>query len=75
MVYQQCGQACPETCDSDKNEVCVGGCVEGCFCPNGKVLWNGNCINATECAGTNIHTCLNASYNLLKYSILIILYI
>ena len=54
MVYQQCGQACPETCDSDENEVCVGGCVEGCFCPNGKVLWNGNCINATECAGTYV---------------------
>ena len=50
MVYQQCGQACPQTCDMEDVE-CVGGCVEGCFCPSGKVLWNGNCIDASECAG------------------------
>ena len=50
MVYQQCGQACPQTCDMEDVE-CVGGCVEGCFCPSGRVLWNGNCIDASECAG------------------------
>ena len=51
MVYQQCGQACPQTCDTEEDEDCTGGCVEGCFCPSGKVLWNGNCINSSECAG------------------------
>ena len=51
MVYQQCGQACPQTCDTVDSEECVGGCVEGCFCPSGKVLWKGNCLNASECAG------------------------
>ena len=51
MVYQQCGQACPQTCDSEEGEDCTGGCVEGCFCPSGKVVWNGNCINSSECAG------------------------
>ena len=50
MVYQQCGQACPQTCDMEGVE-CAGGCVEGCFCPTGKVLWNGNCIDESECAG------------------------
>ena len=54
MVYQQCGQACPQTCDTEESEDCVGGCVEGCFCPSGKVLWNGNCINSSECAGIQI---------------------
>ena len=51
MVYQQCGPLCPQTCDTNEDEECSGGCVEGCFCPSGKVLWNGNCINSSECAG------------------------
>ena len=61
MVYQQCGQACPQTCDTEENKDCVGGCVEGCFCPSGKVLWNGKCINSSECAGTYINTKIIAS--------------
>jgi len=56
MVYQQCGQACSQTCDHVKSTNCINTCIEGCFCPNGKVLWNGNCINATECEGTYIGT-------------------
>ena len=55
MVYQQCGQPCPQTCDTHEDEECVGRCVEGCFCPSGKVLWNGNCINSSECAGEYLH--------------------
>ena len=54
MVYQQCGQACPQTCDTVDTTDCAGGCVEGCFCPSGKVLWNGNCIDSSECAGTYV---------------------
>ena len=50
MIYQQCGPLCPQTCDTNEDE-CSGGCVEGCFCPSGKVLWNGNCIDSSECAG------------------------
>ena len=60
MVYQQCGQACPQTCNIESAE-CAGGCVEGCFCPVGNVLWNGNCIDASECAG--IHTINNKVSN------------
>ena len=51
MVYQQCGEACPQTCDTKESMDCIGGCVEGCFCPIGEVLLNENCINATECEG------------------------
>ena len=51
MVYQQCGQACPQTCDTVGRSDCASGCVEGCYCPNGTVLQEGNCINAPLCAG------------------------
>ena len=52
MVYRQCEQACPQTCDTViENTECVSGCIEGCFCPTGKVLSEGNCVNATKCAG------------------------
>ena len=54
MIYQQCGEACPRICGIEQNPECVGGCVEGCFCPSEKLLRNGNCINETECAG--MHT-------------------
>ena len=50
MVYQQCGPSCPQTCDTNEDMDC-GGCVEGCFCPSGKVLYKGNCINESECQG------------------------
>ena len=51
MVYQQCGQACSQTCDTEEDEDCTSDCVEGCFCPSRKVLYNGNCINSSECEG------------------------
>ena len=52
MVYQQCGPACPKTCNDDDNVDCPSGCVEGCFCPTGMVLSNGQCINESDCEGT-----------------------
>jgi len=51
MVYQQCGPSCPQTCDTNEDTDCGGGCVEGCFCPTGQVLFNGKCVNETECQG------------------------
>ena len=65
MVYQQCGQACPQTCDTVESTDCVGGCVEGCFCPSGKVLWNGNCVNASECAGIQVVESFNKAINIM----------
>ena len=61
MVYQQCGPVCPQTCDTDENVDCSGGCVEGCFCPSGEVVLNGNCVNRSDCQG--------------KYDVCICLYI
>ena len=55
MVYQQCGPSCPQTCDTNEDMDCSGGCVEGCFCPTGQVLSNGKCINKTECEGMHLN--------------------
>ena len=54
MVYQQCGPSCPQTCDTNEDTDCSSGCVEGCFCPSGQVILNGNCINKTDCQGTEL---------------------
>ena len=51
MVYQQCGPSCPQTCDTNEDTDCSGGCVEGCFCPSGEVLSNRKCVDASECQG------------------------
>ena len=62
MVYQQCGQLCPQTCDIDEDEECSGGCVEGCFCPSGMFTSYGYCITSSDCQGMHIivrlHRCL-----------------
>ncbi|XP_063962432.1 zonadhesin-like isoform X2 [Lytechinus pictus] len=53
-VYDQCGTACPETCD-DKPLFCTEQCVIGCFCEDGFVreLVGGPCISRTECPPDN----------------------
>ena len=51
MVYQQCGSLCPQTCDNIGTLNCQGGCAEGCFCPDGQVFYNRNCINPILCQG------------------------
>ena len=52
MTYQQCGPRCPQTCDNIGSTNCLGGCAEGCFCPDGQVLSGGRCINPIACPGT-----------------------
>ncbi|XP_023213992.1 sushi, von Willebrand factor type A, EGF and pentraxin domain-containing protein 1-like [Centruroides sculpturatus] len=55
MVYDDCGPLCHETCDPMgmarlcRNEICV----PGCYCPAGKILYNGRCILKTECPYPN----------------------
>nr|XP_054765345.1 zonadhesin-like [Lytechinus pictus] len=53
-VYDQCGTACPETCD-DKPLFCTEQCVIGCFCEDGFVRESvgGPCISRTECPPDN----------------------
>ena len=52
MVYQQCGSLCPQTCNNIGTSNCQGGCAEGCFCPDGQVQSNGECISPVLCQGT-----------------------
>ncbi|XP_063157945.1 SCO-spondin-like [Candoia aspera] len=53
--YDPCGPACPQTCQNfglEPAEHCpveAASCVEGCFCPEGKVLHGGRCIDPAEC--------------------------
>ncbi|XP_053571495.1 SCO-spondin-like [Bombina bombina] len=53
LVYEACGAACQRTCKNlaqEPEEHCsTMSCVEGCFCPEGKVLHAGSCIDTTEC--------------------------
>ena len=61
-MYQQCGPVCPQTCDTVNDASCSGGCTEGCFCPDGQVFANGNCIDATDCQGTlTLHACIGTT--------------
>ena len=51
MEYQECGSACPTTCENHANPpVCYDICVAGCFCPPGQVLLNNNkCVAVEDC--------------------------
>ena len=50
--WKECGTACPLTCDNyDTQVACKAGCVEGCFCPEGKVELNGGCVDPYSCSG------------------------
>ncbi|XP_070582937.1 LOW QUALITY PROTEIN: SCO-spondin-like [Erythrolamprus reginae] len=55
MEYDPCGPACPLTCQNfglEPAEHCpmeTAPCVEGCFCPEGKVLNGGHCVDPSEC--------------------------
>ncbi|KAG8186759.1 hypothetical protein JTE90_010656 [Oedothorax gibbosus] len=47
--YRQCGPQCPATC-SDQQPICSQQkCVDGCHCPRGTVLEDGQCIPVEEC--------------------------
>ena len=49
--YQECGTACPLTCDNfeDGVPVCITVCVEGCFCPDGLVEYRDGCVESSQC--------------------------
>ena len=51
MIYQQCGPLCPKTCRSYGSTTCYSGCVAGCFCPNDKLLSDGECVEPSDCPG------------------------
>ena len=48
--FQQCGSLCPQVCGGPSE--CVGGCAEGCFCPDGQVTNDeGQCVLPGNCGG------------------------
>ncbi|KXJ81878.1 hypothetical protein RP20_CCG017355 [Aedes albopictus] len=54
-IYNECGTACPATCDSIKRndgpKICTANCVIGCFCDRGYVrnTNSGRCVVAEDC--------------------------
>lgn len=45
MQYRECGSSCPETCSHPQNgQVCSKNCVDGCFCPAGRLF----CFNLPQ---------------------------
>ena len=50
-IRHTCGTACPLTCDNYMSTplTCTYQCVNGCFCPDGMVELEDECVNATDC--------------------------
>lgn len=39
MKYNECGSPCADTCsNSERTLVCEDHCIDGCFCPPGKII-------------------------------------
>ena len=48
--YSDCGSPCPVTCDNFLQPIiCPSVCSQGCFCPEGTVLHNNQCIPPIQC--------------------------
>ncbi|KAJ1165139.1 hypothetical protein NDU88_005568 [Pleurodeles waltl] len=51
MVYDHCRTSCTKHCGNDTSDVpCSGSPTEGCFCPEGEVIFNGQCANEDVCS-------------------------
>merc|ERR1712176_128491 len=48
-VYDSCGKGCFATCADPSPDNCKDSCVEGCYCPAGTVLQDGQCIDTADC--------------------------
>nr|XP_020142400.1 mucin-5B [Microcebus murinus] len=54
QVYKPCGPVQPESCDSRSQSPVSGGLAEGCFCPDGQILFNtlkDICVHTCACVG------------------------
>nr|XP_058925250.1 mucin-5B [Kogia breviceps] len=53
-VYKSCGPVQPESCDSRTQSPASRGLAEGCFCPDGHILFNSHtdvCVPECPCVG------------------------
>lgn len=50
-VYDECGSACPLTCESPYSTPCIEICNPGCFCSYGTIrdTASGKCVNISDC--------------------------
>lgn len=49
-IYKSCGPTYEQSCGSAvENDISTANCNEGCFCPDGTIQHNGNCIRIEEC--------------------------
>ena len=51
-VYQECGSPCVKTCKNLNLQCTDTSCVDGCFCPPGTALHEGQCIPTDQCPCT-----------------------
>ncbi|KAG9491060.1 hypothetical protein GDO78_006427 [Eleutherodactylus coqui] len=51
MIYKECVSPCVKSCQGlNINEVCQEQCVDGCTCPEGKILDGSRCVMPSECS-------------------------
>ncbi|KAH7001271.1 hypothetical protein EDB80DRAFT_721903 [Ilyonectria destructans] len=50
-VWSDCGTACPQTCTTPPDTICIDMCQSGCFCKSGYVRnkSGGTCIPQSKC--------------------------
>ncbi|XP_042325058.1 von Willebrand factor isoform X2 [Sceloporus undulatus] len=54
LEYKECMSPCIRTCQSlNINEMCQEKCVDGCSCPEGKLLDGDLCVDSSECSCTH----------------------
>lgn len=50
MAFEQCHKGCPQTCASKNDSLsCEQLKTDGCFCPEGKILKDGDCVTIEKC--------------------------
>ncbi|XP_063676239.1 uncharacterized protein LOC134812668 isoform X1 [Bolinopsis microptera] len=49
FVFESCGKGCYPTCADPSPDDCKEQCTEGCYCPEGTVLQDGECIDSVDC--------------------------
>ncbi|KAJ6668444.1 hypothetical protein lerEdw1_011926 [Lerista edwardsae] len=54
LEYRECASPCAKTCQSlHINEACQERCVDGCSCPDGKLLDGDQCVDSSDCSCTH----------------------
>ena len=49
-VFSECGSSCNSVCGSKgATSTCKTGCIDGCQCPEGMSLSNGQCLHKDRC--------------------------